>query len=88
MGVVVTDPYSYQRADLIQSNAERRRIVSAEDLPVCCPTPDTYLWCSHPKVFLPVHKNGEEICPYCGTIFTLTEEDSLLVDIRGQREWK
>ncbi|BAU56868.1 zinc-finger domain-containing protein [Halorhodospira halochloris] len=82
------EQFTYERADLLQSNAERRREVKADDLPVVCPTPDSYLWSSHPKVFLPVHESGEETCPYCGTVFSLADEDSLAVTIKGQREWK
>jgi uncharacterized Zn-finger protein len=25
------------------------------------------LWNAHPRVFLPIEKTGEALCPYCGT---------------------
>lgn len=45
--------------------------VSAKDLPLHCPTPQTALWCSHPRVFLDVSASGEALCPYCGTKYRL-----------------
>lgn len=44
--------------------------VSAEDLPLHCPTPDMRLWNAHPRVYIPVEKTGEARCPYCGTLYT------------------
>jgi uncharacterized Zn-finger protein len=42
--------------------------VSADDLPLHCPTPRTPVWCSHPRVFLDVvGSGGAVLCPYCGT---------------------
>lgn len=82
------EKFTYQRADLFQPNAEVRIHVKAGDLPVVCPPPETYLWSSHPKVFLPVHESGEETCPYCGTVFVLDEDDELAIGISGMREWK
>ncbi len=29
------------------------------------------LWNAHPRVFLPIEKTGEALCPYCGTLYTL-----------------
>jgi uncharacterized Zn-finger protein len=29
------------------------------------------LWNAHPRVFLPIEKTGEALCPYCGTKYTL-----------------
>jgi hypothetical protein len=29
------------------------------------------LWNAHPRVFLPIEKTGEALCPYCGTRYTL-----------------
>lgn len=48
--------------------------VTAKDLPLHCPTPAMQLWNTHPRVFLPVEKTGEALCPYCGTKFRLTGE--------------
>jgi len=29
------------------------------------------LWNSHPRVYLPIQKTGEALCPYCGTKYLL-----------------
>ena len=29
------------------------------------------LWNAHPRVFMPIEKTGEALCPYCGTKYTL-----------------
>lgn len=43
--------------------------VGAHDLPLHCPVPGAPLWARHPRVFLDVAKEGESLCPYCGTRF-------------------
>ena len=48
-------------------NKEREIIVTAAELPLHCPTPAQLLWNAHPRVFLPIEKTGEALCPYCGT---------------------
>lgn len=45
--------------------------VTAKDLPLHCPTPQMSLWNAHPRVFLPVEKTGEAMCPYCGARYRL-----------------
>lgn len=45
--------------------------VTAKDLPLHCPTKESALWCSHPRVFLDVAASGETSCPYCGTKYRL-----------------
>ncbi|MBI2312216.1 MAG: zinc-finger domain-containing protein [Betaproteobacteria bacterium] len=45
--------------------------VAAKDLPLHCPTPAMQLWNAHPRVFLPIEKTGEALCPYCGTLYRL-----------------
>ena len=37
-------------------NLERLIEVTADDLPLHCPTPSMLLWNAHPRVFLPVEK--------------------------------
>ena len=59
--------------NLIQPNAENRYNVTRADLPLSCPMPGMYQWNSHPKVYLPVEKEGTSKCPYCGASFTLVE---------------
>jgi uncharacterized Zn-finger protein len=48
--------------------ADPRKVdVSEKDLPLHCPLPGTPLWDRHPRVFLDVAKEGQVLCPYCGT---------------------
>jgi len=55
-------------------NRERLIEVTAADLPLHCPMPSMVLWNAHPRVFLPIHKTGEALCPYCGTRYVLKGE--------------
>jgi uncharacterized Zn-finger protein len=52
-------------------NKARLIEVTAADLPLHCPMPSMLLWNSHPRVFLPIEKTGEALCPYCGTKYIL-----------------
>jgi uncharacterized Zn-finger protein len=52
-------------------NRERLIEVTAQDLPLHCPMPSMRLWNAHPRVFLPVDRTGEALCPYCGTLYRL-----------------
>ena len=52
-------------------NKERLIEITAADLPLHCPMPSMMLWNAHPRVFLPIEKSGTELCPYCGTRYTL-----------------
>jgi uncharacterized Zn-finger protein len=56
---------------LIEANAQNQYQVSSEDLPLCCPMPQMYLWNSHPRVYLAVEATGWAKCPYCGAEYTL-----------------
>jgi uncharacterized Zn-finger protein len=59
----------------MQSESKARYYeVTAADLPLHCPTPAMPLWSSHPRVFLPIEKTGEALCPYCGTLYKLKGE--------------
>ena len=53
------------------TNTQRHIEVTAADLPLHCPMPSMILWNSHPRVYLPIQKTGESLCPYCGTRYTL-----------------
>jgi uncharacterized Zn-finger protein len=55
-------------------NTERRIEVTAADLPLHCPMPWMLLWNAHPRVYLPIDRTGEALCPYCGTRYVLTGE--------------
>ncbi|WP_367607361.1 zinc-finger domain-containing protein [Legionella sp. W05-934-2] len=45
--------------------------ITANDLPLSCPTDEMTLWNAHPKVYLPIEKTGREVCPYCGAVYIL-----------------
>ena len=57
-------------------NRQRQIEVTAADLPLHCPMPSMMLWNAHPRVFLPIEKSGTELCPYCGTRYTLKGGDA------------
>jgi len=59
------------------ANTPREIEVTAKDLPLHCPTTETALWCSHPRVFLDVTASGEVLCPYCGTKYHLKAGESV-----------
>ncbi|MCW5621028.1 MAG: zinc-finger domain-containing protein [Burkholderiales bacterium] len=52
-------------------NTARAIEVTTADLPLHCPMPHMLLWNAHPRVFLPIEQQGEALCPYCGTRYTL-----------------
>ncbi len=58
------------------ANAETRVTVHSGDLPLNCPTPETALWASHPRVYLPIEEapGGRIRCPYCGTLYELAQD--------------
>lgn len=69
------DPQTHDRTDLIQPNAANRYEVTVDDLPLSCPMPGMYLWNSHPKVYIPLHKTGHGKCIYCGAEYYLKDFD-------------
>jgi uncharacterized Zn-finger protein len=52
-------------------SSERVVEISAEELPLQCPTAEQMVWNAHPRVFLPIEESGEALCPYCGTRYVL-----------------
>ena len=56
-----------------QKANERIIKVSREQLPLSCPLPEDDVWNMHPRVYLPVDKTGEAVCPYCGTKYVLQD---------------
>lgn len=62
-------------ADYKRLNESREVVISRKDLPLHCPTDQTALWCSHPRVFLPIEDSADKTCrcPYCGTLYRLTD---------------
>lgn len=59
-------------AKQVQSNTQNHYTVTIADVPLACPMPGTYLWNSHPRVFLPIEKSGWAKCPYCSAEYTLS----------------
>ncbi len=53
----------------MNTDTARQVEVNEKDLPLHCPVPGAPLWSRHPRVFLDVVKQGEALCPYCGTKF-------------------
>jgi len=65
----MTIPMSTQQSE----NRARLIEVTADDLPLHCPTPSMLLWNAHPRVFLPIDRTGDALCPYCGTRYILKD---------------
>jgi uncharacterized Zn-finger protein len=59
---------------LIQPNAQNQYEVTPEELPLSCPTPQMFLWNSHPRVYLAIADTGWAKCPYCGAEFFLKKD--------------
>ena len=47
--------------------------VDRSDLPLSCPRPEDEVWNMHPRVYLPIEKTGEAVCPYCGARYRLVD---------------
>jgi len=47
--------------------------ISRKDLPLSCPRPQDEVWNLHPRVYLPIEKTGEAVCPYCGAHYRLAD---------------
>jgi uncharacterized Zn-finger protein len=47
--------------------------VTREALPLSCPRPEDEVWNMHPRVYLPIEKTGEAMCPYCGAKYQLQD---------------
>ena len=48
------------------TNSQRHIEITVDDLPLHCPMPSMILWNAHPRVYMPIQKTGEALCPYCG----------------------
>jgi len=68
----VTHHTDAQDDSLEYANTQQRVEVSRADLPLSCPTPGQKIWNAHPRVYLPIEDSGEASCPYCGTVYILT----------------
>lgn len=54
-------------------NHPQATVVRRADLPLSCPLPDAPVWNQHPKVYLPIEKDGHAKCPYCGADYVLED---------------
>jgi len=54
---------------------ERRYEIHKSDLPLSCPRPSMPAWDAHPRVFLDVEQKGEVLCPYCGAVYILMDDE-------------
>ena len=59
-----------QRSD---SDTKTTFTIKRDGLPLCCPSNDADGANLHPRVFLPIEKTGEAVCPYCGKHFKLVD---------------
>lgn len=62
-----------EAANLTPANTQARYTITRKDLPLHCPMPGSTLWNSHPRVYLPIDKSGQERCPYCGAVYVLKD---------------
>jgi len=54
-----------------KKNPSRVVVVTNDSLPLHCPSSESSSWAEHPKVYLPLDKTDEVLCPYCGTLYQL-----------------
>lgn len=59
-----------------QACTQRHCQITHADLPLSCPPRDASVWDAHPRVYLPIEESGEYRCPYCSTLYTLSEGES------------
>ena len=62
-----------QNDSLKAANTQDRVEVRRAELPMSCPRWDQKLWNAHPRVYLPLAKDGEASCQYCGTHYVLID---------------
>lgn len=51
----------------------RRYEITQEDLPLSCPMLQNCLWDAHPRVYLPIEREGYFVCPYCEVEYVLKD---------------
>jgi uncharacterized Zn-finger protein len=55
-----------------ENNVSERTVeITVAELPLHCPTAQQMVWNAHPRVYLPIEKSGDALCPYCGTRYVL-----------------
>ena len=60
-------------AEAVQTQPQRLVRVTRDPLPLSCPPRGEEVWNLHPRVYLPVAKTGEAVCPYCSTRYVLED---------------
>lgn len=63
------NPGTATQKGLRKPNDQNRYEVTGADLPLHCPLPGSSLWNSHPRVYVPLDRNGHGKCIYCGAEF-------------------
>ncbi len=56
-----------------KQGVKKERVVTINELPLCCPTSDMPLWSAHPRVFLPLKEEKRVTCPYCSAVYVLKD---------------
>lgn len=69
------NPGTATQKGLRTPNDQNRYEVTSADLPLHCPLPGTSLWNSHPRVYVPLDKNGRGKCIYCGAEYVRVDDD-------------
>ena len=62
-----------EKSEQVRASTNKKYEITQEDLPLCCPMPNMRLWDAHPRVYLPIHETGHEICPYCGAEYFMKD---------------
>lgn len=57
----------------LESDTKTTFTIKRENLPLCCPGEKEDGSNLHPRVFLPIEKSGEAVCPYCGKHYKLAD---------------
>ncbi len=60
-------------ASNVEASSDKAIKVTKADLPLSCPRPGEEVWNMHPRVYLPIEKTGEAVCPYCGAKYRLQD---------------
>lgn len=60
-----------------QGTANRCYEVTRANLPLSCPMPEDQLWDAHPRVYLPIERDGYFRCPYCEAEYILKDFETL-----------
>lgn len=61
----------------LQGTIKRRYEVTQANLPLSCPMPGYRLWDAHPRIYLPIEREGYFRCPYCETEYILKDFETL-----------